>query len=345
MNPKISVIVPVYNTGSILKKTLKHVQNQSFQNFECLLINDGSSNLQTIRICKEFSDRDKRFILFNKKNEGIEKTRLYGVAKASSDLLVFCDHDDFYELNAIEILHNAYLASKADIVVANCWHQRFFRSQLGRKIIEPALSDEALLDQDTFIKKWFVNFFGINRFPVSTWGKLYRKHLFTDDLQSFDVNFMEDIVINLQIFNNAKKVHFITNSIYTHIYGGLSSNFNYEKIIDGYDKVYLFRKKYLLDNHIDFKPLLIEYKNVVNQAIDLLIDNGLDIADFRSKINLLFSKVIFTEVLNYLTTNERGEYINLLKNNEVDLVYVKAKSKHGLKRKVKHIVKNIVKKL
>lgn len=345
MNAKISVIVPIYNTGAILRKTLKSIQNQVYKNFECLLIDDGSTNTKTIRILEEFAKNDERFIVFKKVNEGIEKTRLFGISKSSTDLVLFCDHDDYYDLTAFKTLIDAYEKSKADIIVGNCWYQRFYYTSLARKKVIPCVDKETIVDEETIKIQFIQNFFGINIFPVSTWGKLYKKCVFTNAIQCFGVNFMEDVLINLQVFNNAKSAHFIPDVIYTHVYGGLSSNFNFENVNDGYDRVYQFRKEHLINNNLDFKPLLVEYKNVVNQGIDLLIDYQTDSSDFRKQMNLVVGKDIFRETLMYLPNDQIGVYFNLLRENEIDKVYKVARSKYGLKRKAKHIIKSLVKKM
>lgn len=345
MIPKISVIIPVYNPGKKLIKTLKSIQNQSFSNFKCLLIDDGSTDKVTLNILTKISQSDNRFIVYSKHNEGIEKTRLFGVKKATTELLMFCDHDDYYERNALEVLYKAFLNSDADIVSGNCWSQRFYYINLFRKTIVPFVNENLLIDNRKFNESYFVNFFGINKFPVSTWGKLYKKHLFKSEIQIFGVNFMEDVLINSQVFNSAKSIQFIPDFIYTHIYGGLSTNFNFEQVFTGYDKVYLFRKQNLLNNNLDFKSLLVEFKNVVIQNINLLIDNKVNLEEFTEKMNLIVSKDIFKDVLKGLSINEKGEYINLLEDNKIEVLYNKAKSRYGWKRKSKHIMKKIIRKI
>lgn len=343
MQPKISVIVPIYNTGKILRKTLKSIQNQTFKDFECLLVNDGSTNPVTLDILNKFTN-DHRFRLLHKENEGIEKTRLYGVHNATADLILFCDHDDYYELNALEVLYGAYQRSKADIIVANSFYQRLFRSKVGRRVVCPNISRECVLEKEQYISKYYYNFFGINYFPVPTWGKLYKKSIFNTNLRSFGFNFMEDVLINLQLFEVAESVHFIPNNLYTHIYGGLSSQFNFTQATNGYAEVFEFRKSYLHKHRLNIKTLLVEYKNVVNQNINLLIDNKTTYDDFQNYLRSMKSKTIMTEVFSELSEDEKGSYILLLEKDDYQGVYELATKNNSWKRKVKHAVKSIVKK-
>lgn len=239
---KISVIVPIYKTGKILNKTLTCIRNQSFIEFECLLVDDGSNHMETRLICEKFVSKDSRFKYFTKTNEGIEKTRLYGVLKSETSLLMFCDHDDYYEKNALELLYNNYLKSKADIIVANCYAQKFRSFLFPQNKNNFGIKKQYIADHNDFITNYYLNFFGIHSFSVSTGGKLYKKELFEKPFLLFNINILEDIVINIQLFERAKNIHFIENYIYTYVYGGISSVFDVNSAIDGYAKIYNFRK-------------------------------------------------------------------------------------------------------
>ncbi|WP_297514505.1 glycosyltransferase family A protein, partial [Flavobacterium sp.] len=77
-NPRISVIVPIYNTEKYLAKCIKSILNQTYKNFELLLIIDGSPDM-SLEICEKFEEKDNRIIIINKANEGLEKTRRVGI--------------------------------------------------------------------------------------------------------------------------------------------------------------------------------------------------------------------------------------------------------------------------
>lgn len=340
---KISIIVPIYKTGYKLNRALKSIQKQTFKEFECLLIDDGSNDNKTTEICNKFCFEDARFKLYEKENEGIERTRLFGVNKASAELIMFCDHDDYYDKNAFKILYDAYLDSKADIVIANCWVQIIYPLKFTRKKIKPFIGVNTIINHSDFIENYFINFFGVNKFPVSTWGKLFKKSLFNDDIEIFNVNFMEDIMFNIQVFERAKKIHFIPDFLFTHIYGGLSSTFDFEAVINGYDKTYFYRKNHLINLNIDYKPLLIEFKNVVNEYIDYSIDNKIEKDQFEIYIKNIKGKEVFSDCLSYLNESENGDYINLIESNKIKELFNLAQSKNNLRRKVRHSIKTLVK--
>ncbi|MGC4128660.1 MAG: glycosyltransferase family 2 protein [Bergeyella sp.] len=318
--PEISVIVPIYNTGNKLKKTLESIKQQSYSKFKCLLIDDGSNDLATIRICEKIVENDNRFLYFKKKNEGIELARLFGIEHSLSELLIFSDHDDYYEKNAFEILVNAYLKSNADIVISNCY-KRLFHNINYRTIIKPNVYNEIIINKNEFIQNFYMNFFGINKFPVSTWGKLYKKQLFKTEIRTFGFSFMDDIIINCQIFERANKFHFVPNKTYTHIYGGLSSKFDFDKVMNGYNEIYDLRENLLEKYDLPITPILIEYKNVSLQMMKKLVENNCSLEDFGSKMDYTKSLNIYIDMLGKVEGITSNRYFQLMVNNEYDSLY------------------------
>ena len=99
---KFSIIIPLYNKEKDIKKTLKSVLNQSFEDFEIIIINDGSTD-NSEEIVKSIID--KRIFLYTKNNEGVSIARNYGVEKATSGFIAFLDADDYWHPNHLENLH------------------------------------------------------------------------------------------------------------------------------------------------------------------------------------------------------------------------------------------------
>jgi len=94
--PLISVIVPVYNTGNYLEKCVESILNQTFRDFELLLINDGSTD-NSGELCDKFAGSDSRIIVFHKKNEGVADARNIGIKSANGKYLTFVDSDDWID--------------------------------------------------------------------------------------------------------------------------------------------------------------------------------------------------------------------------------------------------------
>ena len=101
MNPKISIIIPCYNQAQFLEECLQSVLDQSYENWECLLINDGSTD-QTEEICKIWVRKDNRFSYYKRQNQGVTKTRDFGLDNAKGEWIQFLDADDILAANKLE---------------------------------------------------------------------------------------------------------------------------------------------------------------------------------------------------------------------------------------------------
>ncbi|MBR4269481.1 MAG: glycosyltransferase family 2 protein [Prevotella sp.] len=101
----LSIIIPVYNAGKYLKKCLKSIENQSYQDYEVILVNDGSSD-NSVQICEEFQAMDPRFTLINKENGGVSSARNMGIEHANGEWLYFVDADDELLPDCLSILIN-----------------------------------------------------------------------------------------------------------------------------------------------------------------------------------------------------------------------------------------------
>ena len=100
-NPVISIIVPVYNVEKYLDNCLKSILNQSFKDFEVILVNDGSKD-KSGEICNIYSQKDSRIKVFNMENSGAGKARNKGLDLAQGKYIFFVDADDWLENNALE---------------------------------------------------------------------------------------------------------------------------------------------------------------------------------------------------------------------------------------------------
>ena len=115
-NLVISIIVPIYNTEKYLEKCIDSLINQTYKDLEIILINDGSKD-NSDKIVNKY--KDSRIKYFKKENEGIGKTRNFGIEKATGDYLMFIDSDDYIAKECCEVFVNVINKTKADIVVSD----------------------------------------------------------------------------------------------------------------------------------------------------------------------------------------------------------------------------------
>ena len=117
---KVSVVVPVYNAGNKLDKCIRSILNQTFKDFELILINDGSTD-NSLKKCMDYRAKDPRIVVIDKDNEGCSTTRRNGVEISKSDYVMFVDSDDWIDKKTIEVLFVEAIKSNSDIVVSNLY--------------------------------------------------------------------------------------------------------------------------------------------------------------------------------------------------------------------------------
>ena len=116
-NELISIIVPIYNVEKYLRQCLDSIMNQTYRNFECLLINDGSSD-NSEDICREYVSKDSRFRYFEKENGGVSSARNLGIEHSKGEYITFIDSDDWVDSDYLEVLYNSLVDERADIAIS-----------------------------------------------------------------------------------------------------------------------------------------------------------------------------------------------------------------------------------
>ncbi len=111
----ISVIIPVYNVEAYLQECVESVLKQTYQNFEIILVDDGSTD-SSGDICDEYAGNDERICVIHQKNSGPSKTRNTGLENANGKYIYFLDSDDYIESNALELLVDTAESNNADLV-------------------------------------------------------------------------------------------------------------------------------------------------------------------------------------------------------------------------------------
>ena len=115
-NPTVSVIIPVYNAQEGIKQCLDSLLNQSFTDFEIILLNDGSTD-NSLEVIKKYAADNDFIRVIDKENEGVAKTRNKGIQLAKGKYIVFIDNDDFVDSDYLERFYNAIDQEQLDIVL------------------------------------------------------------------------------------------------------------------------------------------------------------------------------------------------------------------------------------
>lgn len=200
--PKISVIIPVYNTERYLDKCLTSVINQSFKDIEIILINDGSTD-NSYKILEDYEKKDSRIILVNQKNKGQGFARNLGIKLAKSPYLAFIDSDDFIKPTMLEDLYTIAKRDNADIVKSR--YQRVTEDGKETKMVSTLI--------DSHSKEEFLHDILSLKYISIVWDSLFKKELFQDNVIKFPNIYFEDVAILYQLYFFAKKISY-TNHVY-----------------------------------------------------------------------------------------------------------------------------------
>ena len=100
----ISVIVPVYNVAQYLEKSIASIQQQTYQNLEIILVDDGATD-ESGRLCEQIAEQDERVLVYHKENEGLSQARNDGLKQAHGAYVIFIDSDDYIHSEMIASLY------------------------------------------------------------------------------------------------------------------------------------------------------------------------------------------------------------------------------------------------
>ena len=208
---KISIIVPVYIAENYLRRCIDSILEQTYTNFELLLINDGSTD-GSAKILEEVKESDSRIRVVHKKNEGVSATRNLGLKLVTGDYITFIDSDDFVDKLYLEVLYKSLTENDADIASGNFAsfneeRQTFLFFTTEETYFEKVYSPQEWLDQENnprhnlFLTVIFTPF------------KLYKRELW-EDIEYPVGRVREDDAIIHKLYLRCQRISFVNSAIY-----------------------------------------------------------------------------------------------------------------------------------
>ena len=210
MQPLVSIIMPVYNTGNILNNTVDSILKQTFSNYELIIIDDGS-NKKTADLCDYISQNDERVKVVHKKNGGTCAARNIGINMANGKYITFCDHDDIYDANILanEIELITHSCNSYDMAIVGALHiyDNGKKEKYGEEISISTRED---------IEKNAAKIFKSGML-VTVWNILYSRELigqtrFNENLRKGH----EDIIFNIELYKKASSLISTDKTLYYH---------------------------------------------------------------------------------------------------------------------------------
>lgn len=270
--PLISVIIPCYNQAQFLEETLNSVLSQSYKNWECLIINDGSTD-NSLDICNTFKTKDDRFLLFDIKNKGRSNARNIGLDQAKGEWIQFLDSDDV--LHKDKFL-NSLAVQKKDSGMIITDFLRF------RKTIDKPRRAFCDLSKVTFNYKSLLLQWEIN-FTIPIHCGLFRKSILKSIKFNTDLNANEDWCFWLEFYKNEFSTEYVNQKLvfYRMNQNGTVANFHHMEENTKLAKLYIFNN---LEDH--YKSLFF------NRVIEELSSVRQNYKEFKD--NVFYRKIFYS---------------------------------------------------
>lgn len=275
-NPKISVIVPVYNVEKYLSQCIESILSQTFTDFELLLVDDGSTD-NSGKICDEYARGNSRIRVFHKENGGVASARQLGVDKAKGVYSIHADSDDWVEPNMLERMYLKIIETRADMVITDFFSDKDgiscqYIKQRTSKTISADILNEIL----------------VGNLVGSLWNKLIRHSIYRDYKIRFipNIDFCEDVLTLAQLFilNVKIKVAYLHEAFYHYC------SYNFNSITRNYT-----RKSFHTQQ---------QYVEALKKILPDKYDKTIEIVAFKIKVGAFYHGVLTErEFYRYMPTS------------------------------------------
>lgn len=247
---KVSIIIPVYNKQKYLKKSIQSILEQTYDNFELIIVNDGSTD-NSSEICHNFQKIDQRVRVIDIDNNGVSNARNVGVSNANGDYIQFIDADDYTANNMLENLVNIAKIYNPDVIVNGIEKINEKNESVGKIL--------PIFDGMTDIEKFMVNFAEVQK-QTGIYGyvhnKFIRKSIIDNNNLLFDKDIWlaEDLDFCLDLYSNISSIYFCKDIYYYYLQEAENSSTTSKK-----------KHNYLQQGEIILKEKeMLDYKNALN---------------------------------------------------------------------------------
>lgn len=203
--PVVSVIVPIYNVEEYLERCVDSILNQTFTDFELILVDDGSTD-NSGQICDEYAESDERVKVIHKENGGLSDARNAGIDVSTGQYMMFVDSDDYIDPKMIEILYERILKDGSDIAVCNLLSVDENGNFMKDKNKTMAISEDSVYSGEQFL-------YVVASGYVTACTKLYKSEIF-DSIRFPKGKLNEDVFVSYQTVERCKLVSCVAKALY-----------------------------------------------------------------------------------------------------------------------------------
>lgn len=266
MNPKISIIVPIYNVERYLERCVQSLVNQTLKEIEIILIDDGSSDRSPM-MCDVWAEKDNRIKVIHKKNAGLGFARNSGIEIASGEYLGFVDSDDYVDINMFQSLYETALKHESEIVLSGYYYESYLKT-ITKQIVQQV---EHYSGEETF--QALLNLISskpdakqdmVFGFPV--WRSIYSKNVI--DLHSIRFcserqYISEDVIFHIELVPKVNKLTVIPKCYYHYCANEDSLTKTYRK--DRIEKDLMLVRE--VRRRLDLIPTIPPFQDIVDRML------------------------------------------------------------------------------
>lgn len=316
--PKVSVILPVYNSEKYINQTLKSIYDQEYKSFEVLIMNDGSTD-KSSNIIQKFVSTDCRFKLFNLKNNGQGIARYIGINKARGKYIAFIDSDDFVKKTWLKVMVSDMETHNVDMVSVN-YLEHYDKDDNDIAIL--GYSNEKMIGQKDIFTEWCKD----KKLKGFLWNKLFKREILMKNNIRLKFSFMEDSYVLANSIFNTQSIYFDNRCEYYYRFleqSSINSGFHsrdiysikfFLEIKNRITKLYpslselfelrISKIELFLMMRMNYNQLL-ENKSLINNFNELIDKNNLSLDRLYNPIDIILVKKIKAPKSAYICINIR----------------------------------------
>lgn len=319
----ISIIMPVYNKYNYLMKSINTIINQTYKDFELIIVDDDSSD-GSEKLCDEFAQKDQRIKVIHLKNSGVSNARNVGLDNAKGKYLQFIDSDDYVDEDMLEKLYGKATQYDVDIVISGITKVNHNYEVLNKtlpKLIGVKSKNEMLEN------------FSAEQRSTGIYGCVSNKFIKRDIVEKFKLRFdtkiklAEDLDFYLKLYEHISSIYFYDTSFYYYIQNAANSSTSED-----------FKHDYLTQINISLRQKdLLSKNNMLNEnnlnTINLVITNftlcyvydkfTYPYSEYKKRLNCIYGN---QKIQHSLTKNDQTKFneiiISLLSKNKSCLLYI-----------------------
>jgi len=281
----LSIILPVYNVEEYLEKSLDSILNQSYKEYEFIIVDDGSKD-NSLGIIKRYSSKFKNFKFISQDNKGVSAARNIALENAEGEYILFVDSDDFLEKDMIEKIISTALNTKADIVISN--YYLFYDENNYIKFIKDM--PKFHLYESFEIIDMILN----NKIQGQLWNKLFKSTLLKNNDFFFEEGrYIQDIFPVFKVVNKSNKIAYIDEGLY------------------------FYRQRETSTVHKKNKKLTEDYYHAMKSIITYIEENNINVNKYSLRI---FKGYVFSYFIYHYTNEDlNNNYKAFKKSNYIDI--------------------------